>query len=157
MGACNVCPLWASSSGIHGVCSKYSFVRLQDLGFVKVADLCCCCSAAPVTGPPTHVEGDIRGEEVHPNPNPPSKVWPKDFARWVTACGRLLELFGLLLAGGVFRHVALDACSAAISQDHRNWAHSMFKANMASAMGTHLCNILQLCSEVQTSVHVPFG
>ena len=28
----------------------------------------------------------------------------------------------------MFRHAALDACSSAISQDHRNWAHSMFKA-----------------------------
>ena len=24
--------------------------------------------------------------------------------------------------------IALDACTAAISQDHRTWAHSMFKA-----------------------------
>ena len=33
-----------------------------------------------------------------------------------------------LPAGNVIWHVALDACSAAISQDHRNWTHSMFKA-----------------------------
>ena len=29
---------------------------------------------------------------------------------------------------GMHAHVALGACLAAISQDHRNWAHSMFKA-----------------------------
>ena len=28
----------------------------------------------------------------------------------------------------MFRRVALDACSAAISQGHRNWAHSIFRA-----------------------------
>ena len=30
--------------------------------------------------------------------------------------------------GNVFRHIALDACSAAISQGHRKLAHSMFQA-----------------------------
>ena len=33
-----------------------------------------------------------------------------------------------LLAGSVFRHVALEACSAVISHDHRNWAHFTSKA-----------------------------
>ena len=72
-------PVWALAmlvlcgpplQALNGVCSKHSVIWLRDLGLVKVASLCCHCSAATVTIPRTHVEGNFRGEEVHPNPNP---------------------------------------------------------------------------------------
>ena len=52
--------------------------------------------AATVTVLLTHVEGGFRGQAVHPNPNPPGRVWHKEFARSVVVTRSwLLELFGL--------------------------------------------------------------
>ena len=48
--------------------------------------------------------------------------------QWLLRAAGFWNSLASLPIGNVFRHVALDACSAAISQDHRNWAHSMFKA-----------------------------
>ena len=48
--------------------------------------------------------------------------------QWLLRAAGFWNSLASLPVGNVFRHVALDACSAAISQDHRNWAHSMFKA-----------------------------
>ena len=38
---------------LHGVCSKYNVKWLREMGFVKAANLCCCCLAAIVTVPGT--------------------------------------------------------------------------------------------------------
>ena len=48
--------------------------------------------------------------------------------QWLLRAAGFWNSLASLPIGNVSRHVALDACSAAISQDHRNWAHSMFKA-----------------------------
>ena len=48
--------------------------------------------------------------------------------QWLLRAAGFWNSLASLPRGNVFRHVALDACSAAVSQDHRNWAHSMFKA-----------------------------
>ena len=46
--------------------------------------------------------------------------------QWLLREAGLWNSLASLPVGNVFRHVALDACPAAI--DHRNWAQSMFKA-----------------------------
>ena len=48
--------------------------------------------------------------------------------QWLLRAAGFWNSLASLPAGNVFRQVALDACLAAISQGHRNWAHSMFKA-----------------------------
>ena len=48
--------------------------------------------------------------------------------QWLLRAAGFWNSLASLPVGNVFRHVALDACSAAISHGHRNWAHSMFKA-----------------------------
>ena len=48
--------------------------------------------------------------------------------RWLLRAAGFWNSLASLPICYVFRHVALTACSAAICQGHRSWAHSMFKA-----------------------------
>ena len=48
--------------------------------------------------------------------------------QWLLRAAGFWNSLAALPQANLYRHIALDACRAAISSNHRNWAHSMFKA-----------------------------